>query len=259
MRFLAVDDERFELDELEEMLREVIADCEVLCFTRPSRALEYVSSSSVDVAFLDIELGSTNGLALAKKLRDLQPDVPIIFVTGFEQYALEAIRLHVDGYLIKPVLTEEIRRELNFLFGKPVKKKKVRVQTFGGFDVFVDGRPLTFGRAKSKEFLAYLIDRRGSSVTTGEACAVLWEDFSGDPGKRGYFRVIVKELRDCLNQAGIGELLVTARNSFSINPELMDCDSYRYMQGDPEAVMNYRHDYLLPYSWSEFTLSELER
>lgn len=259
MKFLAVDDEKFELDDLEEVLREVEPDCQLACFTRPSKALLYAAAESVDVAFLDIELGSINGLVLAKQLKDIQPDMHIIFVTGFERYALGAFKIHATGYLIKPATAEDIRRELTFIYGETCAHRKVRVQTFGGFDVFADGKPLVFGRSKSKELLAYLIDRRGNSVTTGEACAALWEDESGGLRKKNYFRVIVKELRKVLKEAGIEDILVVARNSFAVNTELLDCDSYRFMQGDPEAVNNYRHDYLLPYSWAEFTFSELEK
>lgn len=259
MRFLAVDDEAFELDDLEEVLREVMPDCELACFTRPSKALQYAASEAVDVAFLDIELGSINGLVLAKQLKDIQPDMHIIFVTGFDRYALGAFKIHATGYLIKPAIPEDIRRELTFLYGDYDRRKKVRVQTFGGFDVFVEDKPLVFGRSKSRELLAYLIDRRGNSVTTGEACAVLWEDESGGLRKRDYFRVVIMELKKVLKAAGVSDILVVAHNSFAINPELLDCDSYRFMQGDPEAVNNYRHDYMLPYSWAEFTFHELER
>lgn len=258
MKFLAVDDEVLVLDDLADTLREAMPDCELICYTRPDQALEYAAANRVDVAFLDIEMGSISGLALAKQLKDIQPDVHIIFVTGFEKYALGAFRVHATGYLIKPVIPEDIRRELTFIYEGFHTQKKMRVQTFGGFDVFVGGKPLVFGRAKSKELLAYLIDRRGNSITTGEACAILWEDKAGDPGKRSYFRSIVKEMKKVLSEAGVSDILVISRNSFAINPELLDCDSYRFMQGDPEAVNHYRHDYLLPYSWSEFMFKELE-
>lgn len=241
---------------MEDALREIQPSCDLARFMLPSRALKYAESSPVDVAFLDIELGSTNGLILAKQLKDMQPELHIIFVTAHAQYALDAFQLHATGYLMKPVTSEQLRRELTFLYGRHTPQAKVRVQTFGGFDVFVDQKRLIFGRSKAKELLAYLVDRQGSSVTTGEACAVLWEE-SGE-GKRSYFRTLVKELRRVLHTAGVEDILIRRYNCFAIDPDRLECDSYRFMRGDPEAVNHYRHDYMPYYSWAEFTVGTLE-
>lgn len=259
MNFLAVDDEEFALEDLEDSLREAAPGCTVFACTAPGGALVYAAQTPVEAAFLDIELGAMSGLLLAKKLKDLQPDMHIIFVTGHEKYAVPAFRIHATGYLLKPAGPKEIRRELTFLYGERSPQKKVRVQTFGGFDVFVDGERLVFGRSKAKELFAYLVSRRGTSVTTGEACAVLWEDDSVKEGKRAYFRILVKELRKTLRDAGIEDILVKRYNSIAIVPERLNCDFYRFLSGDPEAVNNYRHDYMPAYSWAEYSVNELER
>lgn len=52
---------------------------------------------------------------------------------------------------------------------------RVEVRTFGGFDLYVNGRPVTFRKAKCKELLAFLVDKQGSGVTRAEAFAALWE------------------------------------------------------------------------------------
>ena len=223
----------------------------------PSKAREDEMWWRVDVAFPDSDLGSMNGLVFAKKWKDIQPEVNIIFVTSHEQYALKAIQLHATGYLMKPATAEDIRRELTFLYGGAPAPKRIRVQTFGGFDVFVGGRPLQFKRAKAKELLAYLIDRRGNSVTTGEACSILWED-EGGSSKKSYLRNLITDLRAALADAGAEDVLVKGFNTLAIDPARLDCDSYRFLAGDPQAVNSYRHDYLPGYSWAEFSLSVLE-
>lgn len=258
MDYLAIDDERFALDDLEEALRKAEPNGNIFTCTTPDRALEYVNSTPVDVAFLDIELGSMSGLLLAQKLKDLQPDINIIFVTGHEKYAVNAFQIHATGYLMKPAMEEEIQRELTFLYGETPPSKKIRIQTFGGFDVFVDGKPLIFRRSKAKELLAYLVDRRGNSVTTGMACTILWEDEANKEGKRSYFRSVVNEMKKILEEAGIRDILLKSYNSLAIVPERLDCDYYRFLAGDPKAVNSYRHDYLPAYSWAEFSISKLE-
>ena len=105
-----------------------------------------------------------SGLELALELKRLQPGVHIIFVTGFSQYAVDAFAMHASGYLLKPATEEAVLRELTFLYQEREAGARVRVKTFGGFDVYVDGEPLRFGRAKSKELFAYLVDRRGTSA-----------------------------------------------------------------------------------------------
>lgn len=258
MILLAVDDEPLALADLEEALREAAPGSEIHPFAAPSRALDYIHAHPVDAAFLDIELGSMNGLVLAKQLKDLRPETHIIFVTSHEQYAVGAFQLRATGYLMKPVTAADIRRELTFLYGEPVRERRIRVQTFGGFEVYVDGSPLTFGRAKAKELLAYLVDRRGTGVTTREACAVLWEDAPYDTARKNYFQTVVADLRASLRDAQAEDILHRSRNSLAVVPELLDCDSYRFLEGDPAAINSYRRDYLPGYSWAEFSIASLE-
>lgn len=260
MNYIAVDDEPFALEDLEETLREAAPGCTLHCFTSPRKALEHAKTQALDVAFLDVEMGSMNGLVLAKQLKDIQPGLHIIFVTGFEQYALGAIRLHATGYLLKPATVEDIQRELTFLYGEAAgtEKKAIRVQTFGGFVVFADGEPITFLRAKSKELLAYLIDRHGSAVTTSGACAVLWENQPYDRKQIKYFQTVLYDLRRTLRDAGIEDILLRSRNSLAIDTSKLVCDSYQFLEGIPSAVNGYRHDYLPDYSWSEFTVGAFE-
>ena len=136
----------------------------------------------------------------------------------------------------------------------------MRVQTFGGFDVFVDGKPLVFRRAKAKELLALLVDRRGNVLTAREAICRLYEDDAeNDHVKLNYFRTLVHDIRRTLSDAGVPEILVRSRNTLAIRADLIDCDSYRFLQGDPVAINSYRHDYMPNYSWAEYSVSMFEK
>lgn len=260
MRFLIVDDEPFARKDLEEALREAQPDCVLFSFTSPSQALECAKTEPVDIAFLDIELGSVNGLVLAKRLKDILPGIHIIFVTGYEQYAVSAFRLHATGYLMKPVTAEDITRELTFLYDDDVfDSQKVRVQTFGGFAVYVNGERVECKRSKTMELFAYLVDLQGLPITTREACTVLWEDKPYDTALKNYFQSLLLDLRTTLRQHGVEDILVHSRNSLAIVPERLDCDSYRFLNGNPWAVNRYRHDYLPSYSWAEFRVAQMEK
>ena len=129
-----------------------------------------------------------------------------------------------------------------------------------GFDVFVDGKPLAFKRAKAKELLALLIDRRGNVLTAKEAICLLYEDDDeNDHVKLNYFRTLVHDIRHTLSEAGVPEILVRSRNTLAIRADLIDCDSYRFLQGDPVAINSYRHDYMPNYSWAEYSVSMFEK
>lgn len=259
-RFLAVDDEPRALRDVCEALKEAIPDCELVAFSSPAKALEYGKTNPVDVAFLDIEMGRTSGLVLAKRFKDLNPDIHIIFVTSYEKYAVDAFRIHATGYLMKPVRADDIQRELTFIYGDSLtqESKKIRIQTFGGFDIYVNNELLSFKRSKSKELLAYLVDRRGLSITIREACDILFEDGTYDISRKNYFQTIIAELQSVLKNAGAEHILLKKRNSFAIDTTTFECDSYRFMEGDPIAVNNYRRDYMTCYSWAVFTMGIMD-
>lgn len=260
MKAIAVDDEPLVLGLLVKTIKEAEPDCEVCGFQKPSEALDAIAGGlRPDVAFLDIEIFGMNGLELAKKIRELSCGAKIIFVTGYPQYALEAYSVHAKGYLLKPVSKERMREELDELKALPPNEHgRIRVQTFGNFEVFVDGVPLRFSHAKTKELLAYLIDRRGASANTGELCAVLWENKPDTVSVRSHLRTLIADLTRRLAELGAKDILVKSRNSFAINCGNVDCDLYRFLCRDTEAVNAYRGEYMAQYSWAEMTLGALE-
>lgn len=259
MNIIAVDDEPLALKDLARMLKEAAPSCDPHPFNTSRAALDYARAEKVDAAFLDIEMPGRNGLALAKGIKDAWPDAHIVFVTSYERYALDAFALHATGYLLKPVRIEELRRELTFVYAHAPRtdERKPFVRTFGGFEVLVDGDPLVFRRAKAKELLALLVDRRGCGMSMREACAALWEDEPHSLTQKSYYQTVVASLRSTLEAAGVGSLLVKSWNSLAVDPDAFDCDSYRFMDGDPLAVNAYRGDYLPSYSWAEFSTGML--
>lgn len=263
MNVIVVDDEPLALHGIGRLVREAAEASEVREFLLPRTALAYARQHRVDAAFLDIEMPGMSGLELAKALKDENPDTHIVFATSYEQYALDAFAVRATGYLLKPARLEDVRRELTFIYGERSERVRrpdiVRVRTFGGFEAEVAGVPLSFKRSKSKELLALLVDRRGCGVTTREACAVLWEDAPYNASRRSYFQNVVADLRAALAAAGAEAVLVRSRNSLAIDPSLIDCDSYRFLEGDAAAVNAYRGDYLPAYSWAEYSIGPFTR
>lgn len=255
MKIILVDDEKNALYDLEKIVQSVCPDSLITCFRDSDDALAYLGSEQADVAFLDIEMPGISGLELARQIKELQPNTNIIFVTGFSQYAVDAFSVRASGYLLKPASAENVKRELDNLRNPmvPSGQKRLNVHTFGNFEVFFGGVPLSFGRGKAKELFAYLVDRRGAGCTTAELCSILWEDREYSLSLQKQFQTIVSDLLKTLRQAGEEDVLIKRRNFFSVDPSKIDCDYYRFLNGEAAAVNSYTGEYMTNYSWAEFT------
>ena len=198
---------------------------------------------------------------MAAKIKERCPNAAIIFLTGYTQYAVEAFSLHASGYLLKPINRERLSEEIDYaLFGRHTPRTShITVQTFGNFDLFVDGRTVSFTRSKSKELMAYLIDRQGSSVSRTEAFSVLWEDSLYDRSMQKQLDVIIRSLRTTLQEYGIGEIVEMKAGMMRVVPEKIDCDLYRFLNGDAAAVNEYRGEYMSSYSWASLNEAYMDR
>lgn len=254
MKILAVDDELSALHLLTRNIQAVAPQAEVVEFSDPIAALDWAMVNTCDIAFLDIELGCLNGIELGKRLKERNPKTNLIFVTGYLNYAVSAYALHASGYLSKPASQEAIRVELENLrypMPKPQTGKKLVVHCFGNFEVFYDGKPLAFKRSKTKELFAFLIDRNGARVNSGEICARLWEDETDDKRQKDYLRHLVMDLSNTLEAVGESAAFVRTRSGYHVNPALLECDYYDYLNNIPYAVRAYQGEYMQQYSWAE--------
>ncbi len=263
MRIIAVDDEKLALLSITRAIEEAVPDAELQTFRDPQEALGYAKLSQVDVAFLDVEMRGMTGIALAKELKEIYPKINIIFVTGFSEYALDAVKMHASGYLEKPVTREEIINELNNL-RNPINvneepQSHIRVQTFGNFDIFVDNMPVSFGRSKGKEILAYLIDKRGSNVSRPELASILWEDQEYDRSLQKQLQIYISDMVKSLRNAGIEEVIIRSSGLMCVDPSKFQCDYYSFIKGESWAVNAYQGEYMSNYSWAEFTTGYLEQ
>ena len=250
MRILLVDDENLQLIRLTEAVKKAIpGDVELLPYTNPVLAWEENKDTPVDIAFLDIEMPVYNGMQLAKKLKTVNPQVNVVFVTAYHEYALDAYKMHASGYLTKPVSAQKIKDELDAL-RYPVAlsaTRKLQVKCFGNFEVFANGVPIKFTRSKSKELFAYLIDREGAAVNVNELNAVLWEE-----DHKSYLRNLIADVQSTLKAAGADDVFIKRRNECYVDVDKVDCDAYAYKKNDPTAIQAYRGEYMTQYDWASF-------
>lgn len=254
MKIIAVDDEKIALQGLLNSIQKAAPDAHVIGFRYAREAVEYMKDCPCDVAFLDIEMRGMNGVNLAEQLKAINPDVNIIFATGFGSYRDVAFDLHASGYLIKPITEDSVKRELNNLRRPVSQPKRLKINTFGNFEVLYDGAPLIFKYHKSKEMLAYLVDRKGAMCSTGEILSVLFED---DGDHKAYYHRLRADLLETLACHGCESVISQQRGLLGIAVTLVDCDYYDYLAGKVELNKLYHGEYMAQYSFAEVTNAEL--
>lgn len=250
MKILAVDDEIIALEGLVRSIKEADSSAQVFSFRFADEAIKFMEKNICDVAFLDIEMYGINGVSLANKLLQINPNINIIFSTGYGNYRDVAFDIHASGYIVKPITPEKVKKELLNL-RKPVKvDNKLQINVFGNFEVYFDGNPLKFKYSKSKELLAYLVDRNGALCTVSELLAVLFED---DEGHKTYFKSIRKDLIDTVSSIGCGDVIIIQHGKLGINKDCVYCSYFDLLEGKVKLSDVYHGEYMTQYSFSEYT------
>lgn len=250
MKILLVDDEELQLIRITNAAKKALPEgSEFYTYTNPVLAYEENLNTKFDIAFLDIEMPQINGIQLAKKIKKVNPLVNVIFVTAYDEYALEAYRIHASGYITKPVNESKIKDEIAGLRYQVSLQHthKIQVKCFGNFEVFYDGQPLRFQRSKSKELFAYLVDREGAAININELNAVLW-----DEDHKSYLRNLIADIQATLASVNASDVFVKRYNECYVDIDKIDCDAYEYKRGNPDAIRMYRGEYMIQYPWAEF-------
>ena len=251
MNIIAVDDEKLSLESILASIKKVEPDALVEGFRKVNDAICYCEANPVDIAFLDIEMGEISGVELAKKLKLINPQINIIFSTGYSEYQAEAFKMHCSGYIMKPITKDKVKEELdNLRFPVNVTPKhRVRFHCFGNFEVYIDEAPAKFKYEKTKELVAYLVEKGGTLCSNGEIMCVLWED----DDHQSYLHNIRSDLKNVFDSAGCPDVIMIQRGKIGINKSEVDCDLYDMQAGIPSAMNLYKGEYMEQYSWGEFS------
>ena len=257
MNILYADDEKMQLENFRLTVAGIEGMEQVQLFSDSNEAYEWAKTHTVDVAFLDIEMPHCSGITLAQKLKELNRKTAIVFVTAYDQYALDAFKVHASGYLLKPYTKADVERELEnaclSMGGTP--GKKVHITTMPDFLVTVNGKNIFKGHGKQEELFALMVDRGKNGVTKGDALTCLGD---GRPLSDSTYWSWLFRLKSILQDAGLPDLIETGGNTKYLKTELVDCDLYKMKQGDRESIQAYTGRYLQRYSWAEERIAELD-
>ena len=254
MKILIVDDEAYLRDELKDSLERISsANNEYSEAESYNSAIKQLKENSFDIAFLDIHLKGKNGLEIAQKAKHISPQTNLVMVTAYSEYALDAFKLFVSGYLLKPFSDNDLKEVLEHL-RTPVNREQARleIRCFGNFDVFIGGKPMIFKRSKEKELLAYLISLKGSSASKNEICANIFEETVTQEKADMNFRQVFASLKKDLKCLGLEDVIIhNSNNAYAIDVALVKCDYYDFITGKATDKNLYQGEFMNQYSWAE--------
>jgi two-component SAPR family response regulator len=210
LRTILVDDERIILDDLIELLS-INTQIEVVgAYQNPLDALKELEQTQPDCAFLDIEMTEMKGIELAERLITANPEIKIIFVTAYNNFASQAYDVNALDYLLKPIHPQRLKKSVEKLINKIGGKRHnpslvCKIRCFGSFEVLIGDQPIKWGRSKSKEFLAYMLQNEGKWVTKYRLCEDLRPDDSPEQAL-AYLQMAIYTLRKNLKTAGCTQI-----------------------------------------------------
>ncbi|MDQ7094671.1 response regulator [Desulfosporosinus sp. PR] len=267
IKVIIVDDEPPSLDRLEKLINNSGQALVAGKFTESLSALRFLQENRINTVFLDIEMPDMNGIELATRILDLQDHIDVVFVTAYNQYAVEAFRLHALDYLMKPVAADRLRETLCRIIEKKgsAPSGELSVRCFGRFSVCVGSEEVRFRTEKAEELLAYLINNRGSFVSRSKILDSLWEDFEGDRAIT-HFNTTLHYVKKALLRYGVQLPVQYDRGSYRLGTDGLRCDYLAFCcAAEKHEIINaenlcrfeeaadvYAGEYLLgwEYSWA---------
>ncbi|MGB5775436.1 MAG: LytTR family DNA-binding domain-containing protein [Sedimenticolaceae bacterium] len=182
---------------------EVIAEC-----ANGDEALQVIGTESPDLVFLDIQMPGMDGFDLVCELQaDAMP--LIIFVTAFDQYAIDAFRVHAVDYILKPIdeerLEEAVARAVERHAISSRESKERLLALVSGRNESSAAKELVDSRSNAPAWPERLTIKDGSEFQFIKIADIQWIDAAGDymcvhaGGKTHIMRTTMKQLEASLD------------------------------------------------------------
>lgn len=157
MKVLIVEDEHFAVKRLTSLLEQELPEAEIIdAFDTVLDAVEWFKSNQEpDLVFMDIQLADGLSFQIFEKV---QVSCPIIFITAFDEYALEAFKVNSIDYLLKPIEVPELQKAIkkfHSFYSKPKEATKEFFDWTAIAQQFRQGKPTYKQRFLHKSGSAY--------------------------------------------------------------------------------------------------------
>ena len=191
--------------------------------------------------------------AMAETVREVLPDAAVSIIPGGIGPFSEASSyvLIESGMDMKTMLTHI--RSNRILPYDEACKSRIRIETFGIFEVFVDDIPLNFYYSKSKELFAFLVDRRGKFCSAEEIAQNLWQEDEKTKTHMSYVSRLKKDMLMRLSEKGCEDVILKKGRMIALDTKKVECDFYGWISGKLEPEETLLRKYMQQYSWAEVT------
>ncbi|HXC93351.1 MAG TPA: sigma-54 dependent transcriptional regulator [Geobacteraceae bacterium] len=135
-KILIIDDEAFIRENVNRVLRD--EGYQVIPAVNGNSALELVASEEIDLALLDLNLGPENGIDVLKSMKEIDPDLLVIVITGYGsvESAVESLKLGAFHYMKKPFKADALRLIVKLALQTNSLKREVRTIRKGELEFF---------------------------------------------------------------------------------------------------------------------------
>lgn len=179
IKAIVVDDEWYNLEEISGLLDETGVITVAGKYLDPMKALEDVTDVSPQAAFIDIEMPEIDGITLAEKLLEKVPSMIVVFISSWNQYAVQAFDLNALDYIMKPIRMDRFNRMIEKVCNEislkvPIKSTELTIRCFGSLEASIGGSPVKWERAKAEELFAFLLVHQGRYVHKDMIIENLW-------------------------------------------------------------------------------------
>lgn len=221
MRAFLIDDEKLAIRQLQYMLENEFDNIEIIgTFYDPSEVIPKAIELKPDVVFLDIHMPEVNGLRLGEQLQEVLQDIEIVFVTGFDQYAVQAFELYALDYIMKPVQIGRLRQTVLRLNEKLSNQPTITAETdehpiihcFRSIRFQLPGQDpiaVKWRTSKVQELFAYLLHYRNQTIDRSTLIDLLWPDFDDTRAAQQLYTSIY-HIRQTLKANGLGIITISS-------------------------------------------------
>lgn len=264
IRTIIIDDERHAIREIAYFLKDYSAIEVIASYTNPLKAIEELKVQNVQLVFLDINMPQLPGIDVGSKILDINPEVRIVFVTAYDQYALEAFELNAIDYILKPIQQIRFDKTMDRIL-KGIERhdlhqnKKLHIKCFGSLKIgWEDEDPIKWRTEKTKELFAYLLMNAGIELSKDRIIDTLWSDIDVERAVKQLHNGIYY-IRKTLEEYGIDRELVSISGNYCLKIGAVNFDklAWKELKANPVSDITLRQveqiyvgDYLEDVDWN---------
>ncbi len=243
MRGIIIDDEKLSIVANKNVL-EATGNIEIVrVYDDSVQALGEIADIQPDVCFLDIKMPGANGFQVAKQIKAIFQQVDIVFITAYQEFALDAFEAHVFDYMLKPLHPDRVaqfanrweRHQLRVqgIHTEPVRDAEslqldpqicvlggLKLRTPQGDNLFIKWRT-----AKTEELFSYFLIHPNSPISRDKILDALWPEQIGLEGN-AILHTTIYRLKKALKDTIFEDAITYSDASYLFRMNLQSCDLY---------------------------------